>query len=101
MKDKQIVVSYIKKIYHWMHFTPRGETNKECSQIRLDGFLNIKVESPYLSSTLPLEVVGVAMSPSDVPFPWLRLGLQTLLTEAEEKSSGGSSGQPNCSLVLP
>lgn len=60
-----------------------------------------EMNSPYLSNTVPLVVVGVATSPSEVPLPWLRLGLQTLFTEAEEKSSGGSSGQPNCSLVLP
>lgn len=72
----------------------------ECQQLGLT-FSQPKLKSSYLSNTVPLVVVGVAMSPSEVPLPWLRLGLQTLLTEADEKSSGGSSGQPNCSLVFP
>lgn len=55
----------------------------------------------YLSRTVPLVAMGLLTSLSPVPLPWLRLGLHTLLTAAEGKSSGGSSGQPNCSLVLP
>ena len=55
----------------------------------------------YLSRTVPLVAVGAAESLSPVPLLWFRFEGQMLLTAADGNSSGGSSGQPNCSLVLP